>query len=577
MLLSKLAPRQASLRAFSVVPKFPIGNNVQALSHTNTPNTSSSNSHSSSRQFQTIHSQNNQGLDSKHQLKRAAYQDDLNLFKDKINSNVQLNRIRSSNLLFDLNQSMDIYMKLRSVNPFYPSDIARLLQSLHTSIRLTRKQRNKKKAEHKDISQETAAIKNHILVIAEDLGNGIVSCSPWGLIHLFTSFATMDIPEEGIQLWKRLSDPERSRCAGDVWKPHVVGAVIDLMNAADTPFEEIISIYQESKRTGGESPNLEQAMVGSLIKNNMIQDALKLFSDVLSAYPEEQYSLSRIHDRFVGDCADVKTALNFFYEGIENRTPYKASTHPSTVVRLMERIWNSSEEPSLDSIENVWKTYIANIPKTMGEWMFNTTVHTFLQCFMHTYPEPIPEAVNRLKDILQFYVKTRGDISPIFLNTVLSNVQPWGDQEIVFTIINAFDIYHLPQDAVSCRIILNSFENISVSEELILDRWSRLQAARPSIDSLDLLALLRACYPYSREELFANIFSETLLKGEISDQAILGANKAIAVNEHLQPKQAFWSNLLNQNYIEIKNENIVHNTAFQVPSSILDDAPTSNL
>lgn len=125
---------------------------------------------------------------------------------------------------------------------------------------------------------------------------------------------------------------------------------------------------------------------------------------------------------------------------------------------------------------------------------------------MQTYPTPIPEAVTRLKDIIQFYVKTRVEISPIFLNTVLSSVQPWGDQDIVFTIINAFEIFHLPQDAVSCRIILNSFENIQVSEELILDRWARLKESRPNIDALDLLALLRACFPQSREQLLLMFF-----------------------------------------------------------------------
>ncbi|VVT55393.1 uncharacterized protein SAPINGB_P004574 [Magnusiomyces paraingens] len=562
MLLSKLAPRQASLRAFSsVVPKISIGNNVPpARTHPNNSN---------SRQFQSTLSQSNNNK--QHSLKKSVYQDDLNLFKDKINTYVQVNRIRSSNLLFDLNQSMDIYMKLRAANPFMPGDIARLLQSLHTSIRITRKQRNKKKSEHKDISHETAAIKAHILTIASDLEHGVVSCTPWGLIHLFTSFATMEYPEEGIALWRTLSNPETSACAQEVWKPHVVGAVIDLMNASDTPFEEILDIYQQSKATGGESPNLEQAMVGTLIKNNMIDEALRLFTQVLSNYPDEQYSLSRIHDRFVGDCDDVQTALNFFYEGIENKTPYKASTHPSTVVRLMERIWNSELDTRLDDIERVWKTYIANIPRSMGEWMFNTTVHTFLQCFMQTYPTPIPEAVTRLKDIIQFYVKTRVEISPIFLNTVLSSVQPWGDQDIVFTIINAFEIFHLPQDAVSCRIILNSFENIQVSEELILDRWARLKESRPNIDALDLLALLRACFPQSREQLFANVFSEALERGEISDQAILGANKAIAVNDRLNPRQAFWQNLLSQNYIEYDNESLVHKTPFQVPNSIIDD------
>lgn len=585
MLFSKIASRQASIRAISsvvpstVVPKIPYQNQhiTGSTNSNNAPN----------RQIRSLNNASSNSkpsfpIDSK--LKRGAYQDELNIFKDKIDNYVQMSRIRSSSMMLDLDQSMNIYMKLRTVNPFGPSDIARLLQTLHTSIRVTRKQMNKKKSEHKDFSHETAVIKNHILTVAQDLGNGVVTCAPWGLIHLFTAFATMDIPAEGIELWKELSDSSRSRCANLVWKPHVVGAVIDLMTAANTPFDTILAIYEESKASGGESPNLEQAIVGALIKNGKNVDALHHFSKVLVRYPEEQYALGRIHDRFVGDCTDVETALKFFYEGMEGKTPYKATTHPSTVVRLMERIWTSDSENALNEVESVWRTYIAHIPKTMGEWMFSITVNTFLQCFMQTYPSPTPEAVMRLKDIIQFYIKTRVDISPIFLNTLLSNVQPWGDAEIISTIINAFEVYNLPQDTVSCRIILNSYENIPVTEEHVLDRWNRLRLAKKesnakngsSIEALDILALLRACYPNSREEIFANIFSECLVRGEISDHALVGANKAIAFNDHFAPKQAFWSNLLNQNYIEIKEDRVQHNSTFHIPNSILDDA-TANV
>lgn len=578
MLFSKIASRQASIRAISsvvpssVVPKIQYNQTQQHLSSTN--------NNTPSRQIRSLTQKNvNTKITHDPKLQHTADQDDLNLFKDKINSYVQMNRIRSSNLLMDLDQSMSIYMKLRNVNPFYPGDIARLLQTLHTSIRITRKQKNKKKAEHKDFSQETATIKNHILTIAQDLDNGTVVCAPWGLIHLFTAFATMDIPEEGIALWRQLSDPATSQCADSVWMPHVVGAVIDLMTASNTSFDTIISIYEQSKHSGGESPNLEQAIVGALIKNGKTIDALNHFTKVLTTYPDEQYALCRIHDRFVGDCDDVDTALKFFYEGMEEKTSYKASTHPSTVVRLMERIWTSEANNKLNEVENVWRTYIAHIPKNMGEWMFSITVNTFLQCFMQTYPTPTPDAVMRLKDIIQFYIKARVEISPIFLNTLLSNVQPWGDAEIITTIINAFDIYNLPQDTVSCRIILNSYEKIPINEQHILNRWMYLRKAKQqsglqsswAIEALDILALLRACYPTSREEIFANIFSECLMRGEISDMALIGANKAIAVNDHFAPKQAFWDNLLNQNYIEIKDDKVQHNSTFHLPDSILDD------
>lgn len=467
-----------------------------------------------------------------------------------------MNKIRTTNALLDLEQSMRIYTKLRSVNPFYPGDIARLLQTLHTSVRISRRDVNKYKSQKRDISRETTQIKSYILTIAEDLQAGVVTASSWGLIHLFTAFATMEIPQEGLDLWKKLSSPS-SKCAKYMWSPVVIGSIIDLMTLVDTPFEVIETTYKTSKEKG-ESSNIEQAMIGALIKNNMITDALELFSRMLQVYPDEQYSLARIHDRFVGDCDDIPTALNFFYEGIEGKTPYKAATHPSTVVRLMERIWYTSSEPDFDKLENVWKTYIANIPPSMGEWMFNSTVNSYLKAFMDKYPTPSVEAVSRLKESIQFYIKARVNISPIFLNTVLSAVQPWADRDIVFTIINAFQIYHLPEDVVSCRIILNSLENIEVEDSVIIDRWNKLAAAQTKgFHAFDFVALFRACNTPAREPLFAQIVEPLLQQNQIPDSALVGLKDAFNSNQRLVSKKPLFDDMLRRNFIEIKSNRTV--------------------
>ena len=93
-------------------------------------------------------------------------------------------------MLTDLEQSMNIYTKLRSVNPFYPGDIARLLQTLHTSVRIARRDANKYKSQKKDNSDAIEKIKEYFLIIAEDMRNGVVQASFWGVIHLYTAFAT---------------------------------------------------------------------------------------------------------------------------------------------------------------------------------------------------------------------------------------------------------------------------------------------------------------------------------------------------------------------------------------------------
>lgn len=468
-----------------------------------------------------------------------------------------MNKIRTSNMLLDLEQSMRIYTKLRSVNPFYPGDIARLLQTLHTSVRISRRDVNKYKSQKRDISGETKQIKSYLLTIAEDLQKGVVTASSWGLIHLYTAFATMEIPQEGLDLWQKLSDKQISKCSKPMWSPIVIGSIIDLMTLVDTPFETIETVYKTSKEAG-ESSNIEQAMIGALIKNDMITDALELFSRMLQVYPDEQYSLARIHDRFVGDCNDIPTALNFFYEGIENKTPYKAATHPSTVVRLMERLWFSATEPDFNKVEDVWKTYIANIPPSMGEWMFNSTVNVYLRAFMDNYPTPTAEAVSRLKETIQFYIKARVNISPIFLNTVLSAVQPWADRDIVFTIINAFQIYHLKEDVVSCRIILNSLENIEVEDNVIIERWDKLASAQTKgFQTFDFLALFRACNNPARGPIFTQIFEFLLRRNQISDSTLVGVNEALKINQRLQTKKHVYDELLRKNFIEIKSDQTV--------------------
>lgn len=477
-----------------------------------------------------------------------------------------MNQIRNTNMLTDLEQSMNIYTKLRSVNPFYPGDIARLLQTLHTSVRIARRDANKYKSQKKDNSDAIEKIKEYFLIIAEDMRNGVVQASFWGVIHLYTAFATMEIPQEGLNLWSALSDSKNSKCSKLMWSPVIIGSVIDLMTAVDAPFENIKQVYETSKATGGEASNIEQAMIGALIKNNMIGDALQLFTTMLKVYPDETYSLVRIHDRFVGDCDDIPTALRFFYEGIQKKTPYQATTHPSTVVRLMQRIWATENEPDFDLLENVWKSYIASTSPSMGEWMFNSTVNFYLKAFMEHYPEPTPEAVSRLKEVIQFYIKTRVNISPIFLNTVLSAVKPWADRDIVFTIISAFQIYHLPEDFVSCRIILNSLENIDVEQDYIISRWNKLVDAQknsrnnnnqPVIQQLDLLALLRACYRPERELLFTSIFEDLLNRGQLTQKVIYEMKQSLHNNPRYSSKQEYFDKLLKKNFIEFKTNGVM--------------------
>lgn len=468
----------------------------------------------------------------------------------------KIGKLRTATLHLDLKPSMDLYHKLRDGDPVFAGDISRLLQAINTTARLYRQNMNRLKSQSIRNTAEIEELSAYLQDIAEDLRKGVVEAKPWGLNHLFTAFYTMRLYQEGLDLWKQLS-AEDSACAEMVRSPIVTGSIIDLMMEADAPFPAIMGIYESSKDNGSSS-NLEQAMIGALIKHDMITDALELFSSFLQAYPDRQYALARIHDRFVGDCTDLTTALHFFYEGIEKRTTYKATLHPAKVASLIQRVWHNDSEPNLDQLEKIWKDYILFLPRTTPEWTFSITVHLFMKAFIEFYPRPTPESVSRLKDVIQYYIQTRVDITPTFLNTVLSAVQPWGDKEVIFTLIDAFKVNNLPEDAMSARIILNSLETIDVDDNFILEKWNKLLEVQPRLTQYDVVALIRACYPPHRNDIFSTILEGLLIEDKIPDNALIGVSQTLTFSEHFIPKKNYFDTLLRSNYIEVTRDKQVH-------------------
>lgn len=451
---------------------------------------------------------------------------------------------------------MDLYHKLRDSDPVFAGDISRLLQAINTTARLSRQNMNRLKAQYTRNNAETEELSTYLQDIAKDLRKGIVEAKPWGFNHLFTAFYTMRLYQEGLDLWKQLS-AEDSACSEIARSPIVTGSVIDLMIETDAPFQDIMDIYESSKVSSSRS-NLEQAMIGALIKHDMITDALELFSSFLQAYPDRQYALARIHDRFVGDCSDLTAALHFFYEGIEKKTTYQATLHPAKVASLMQRVWHADAEPNLDQLEKMWKEYILFLPQTTPEWTFSITVHLFMKAFIEYYPQPTLESVSRLKEVIQFYIQKRVNITPTFLNTVLSAIQSWGDKDVIFTLINAFKVNNLPEDAMSARIILNSLETIDVSDEFILERWNKLLEVQPKLTQYDVVALIRACYPPHRNDILTTILEGLLIEGKISNNALIGVSQTLTFSEHFIPKKNYFDTLLRSNYIEVTRDKQVH-------------------
>lgn len=365
-------------------------------------------------------------------------------------------------------------------------------------------------------SQKTKYVAGQLLeyltVITNYILSGSVSSSPFGYMQLFTCYLVMGEPEKGIQVWLELTtstkvSDEAKKAAKD---PKTVGSVMELNLALGRTIEEIEAVYNSSREAGFSHANLEHALARAYILYGHVPEALQLFANMVKTYPKEYYYLTRVHETFVGDCADVDVARSFFEEAVGRQTPYPINLHPSAILRMMQRHWQ--RDHNYDDQLEIWSKYMRSLHPGMKESRYNVVTYNLITTFVETYPEATPEGLDKLKEFIATYSKHHNRISRIFLNTLLSRVAPaWKDTNVILGTISMYEKYGTLNSQDSLRVILNSLAFAEVENSVIEKFWARRMSLEGNpIEVYDLSALARACSVESRHDLFAKLVKDAI-------------------------------------------------------------------
>lgn len=467
--------------------------------------------------------------------KRTAYDGELKDFRELLTLPNQQSR-KGAEFLQDITNAMTIYDRLKLANTFAPAEIALLIQGIHNSSRVNYRAHVDvisvaRNVRHQQIMNQ---LLSYLDIVATDLKNGVVQSNAFGIMQLMTAFSSMRKTKEGLQLWQSIIAEENKETIPQglremAWMPKVVGAVIDLMIGEAKPIQEIEQVYKsclEAKPSNtlivGSNINLEHSLCRAYIYYDHVTEALKHFGSMLQKFPNDDYHLSRVHETFIGDCTDLEVAKTFFDEAVERKTPYVMTCHPSAVHRLMERLWAKNQ--NLDEVFEIWQKYIAFVPVGSKERLFNILTYSLLDCFFVKYPKVNTEAYEFLKKIISTYSDLRGQMSPLFLNTLLTNVSNWKDANVTLGIVDVFKTYNLPDRVDTIRVVLNAFqdlESLEITDELIESYWLRRLALIPvgsshsspsyrnevsEMQIFDFAALAKACSIAERHNLFKKIW-----------------------------------------------------------------------
>jgi hypothetical protein len=472
-------------------------------------------------------------LDQDFVTKRNVYRQELNEFRELLTLTNQQTR-QGSEQLVDIKGAMALYERLREIGLFSSADIALLIQGVHSSARTNFKTSASVISDDRFrlMQRQSEVLLEFIEYIVADLKSGKCKTNAFGFTQLLTCYFTMRNPQRGYEVWTELAfdDSMNKNVKLLAFSPKVVGAAIDLMVADAKPIEDIENVYNECRKFGS-SINLEHALARAYIYYDRVTEALKLFSNMVREYQNEEYYLARVHDTFVGDCANIDVAKSFFMEAVEKRTPYVVNVHPSAAHRLMERLWVANK--NLDEVFEVWKLYLLSIPPGTRERTYNILTYALLTCFFEANPTMSPAAYGYLKSIIQTYSEIHSNVSALFLNTLLTLASQWKNADVTLGIVETYDVYNIKKHHDTFRVILNSLAAIPVSQEFITETWkARLSITeKERLEPYDFCALAKACSQPDRHALFGELFWEVFKNHGVSKAHLRNLHSYSGKNE----------------------------------------------
>lgn len=363
--------------------------------------------------------------------------------------------------------------------------VSQYLNMLHNALRINRTQliKLKKKPDYDSKSfnnQINSLILNSLRTAADDITNGKIKVNDFGMMHLYTAFLELLLPNEALQIWEnsmKLDSLQKINL-----KPKVIGIMLPILYQFDYSWETIEKIYLESKKivtriNSGHSLTL--GMINTCLMANKNKLALELFNDMCSNVVQLKDRLNfdyvkEAHLAIIGKCRDIRVAELFWSNAIEDNMPYRLDLQVSYINSMLENIWQETKD--FDKITNIWiKTLTHYNSLSLNIGIFSSLNNQFFKIFFEYKFLDDPETgLDLLKKILTKYHTIKGMDEPI-LNIVLAKCTIWKNYDVVKYVNSLFQLYNIDETVITKRIQLknmNQFDQLTPDD--IWTQWCQL-------------------------------------------------------------------------------------------------------
>ncbi|QEU59253.1 Rmd9 [Kluyveromyces lactis] len=453
-----------------------------------------------------------------------------------------------SSLFWDsVSSSMNIYRELVITGDLSSHRASRVIQLMHVALKVNRTQltsMNKKpdydsQSFHKEM---TNYLCESLREISGDILANRVSVSEHGAAHLLSSFKELLLYEETLNIWKAAVNSENKDIVKSFMFPNVVGVVLPLLYENGTTFEEIKKLYEKSAsnttRSHG-SPSLVLGMIKTSLAANENEHALSLFQEMCTSegFGVSPYAvLTGTHLAFIGECKDLYVAKSFFERALSKDMPYKINLQVSSVKQLIQNIWDQTHD--FNEVVDVWTKATKYYGKDVSHGISSSLNSKFISIFFENYVTDKAAGLQHLQELVTAYDEMKAIDEP-FLNIILTKCTVWQDRNIIESIEKSYELYHIPKTIVTYRIILKAMGSISVSNDVIREKWVQLiqkadQIGQTYIANADWAALRDATVTYTQEQ-FKHGGSYEMTTSDSYNPALEAANASGAFDDFNEP------------------------------------------
>lgn len=359
------------------------------------------------------------------------------------------------------------------------------------------------------MEKQNEVLRSYLLEIADDGLNGRCGLSPHATMYMLTALAGVNANRDATRIWTQMRQHKDYTNVASV--PRVVGAALTTVDPSESTLEEIEEAYTKTVEKYHSHVLLDEALANGYLRFKEFEKASALYSFMCQRYNMMSLlsTFTRLHNRILTDCSDLKIAKEFFESAVEPSAPI--NLHPAAVTSYVRNTWESEKsESTMSDIINIYikavKHFAAN--RRVSPRTYNMLTTEVMKKFVEAYPMDNEAGRNVIRDMLDRYTEAVSPPPVLILNTITSLIsKQWPESDFIKS------LQTLVEDAVSrkneklghdsLRILLNSSQGIDV-DAIKINHWWSLLGKDGMRDYFDWLAFATACNHPDRVETFIN-------------------------------------------------------------------------